>query len=95
MPTNGFVRAKQLYEYIASRPDGVPAREMREKRHIQVSILLTLLNENGFMVYTDYDKNNKLRIHAWKEVDRTVRPQKSFPNYWSTNFLNIPANAKD
>jgi len=95
MPKTNTERARQFYEYIASRPDGVPAREMREKCHIHVSILLTLLNENGFMVYTATDESGKLRIHAWKEVDRTVRPQKSFPNYWSTNFLNIPANAKD
>lgn len=79
----GFERAKQLYEYIAAHPDGVLAREMREKRHIHVSILLTLLNENGFMVYTDYDENNKLRIHAWKEADRRVYPKKSDEFYFA------------
>lgn len=97
MSVPGFQKAKQYYAYIAAHKDGVLVSDFIRATGYKSckAALFALLDDNGFLVYLEDDPDGKHRIHAWKEVDRTVRPQKSFPNYWSTNFLNIPANAKD
>jgi len=81
----GFERAKQLYEYIASRPDGALVSEIRNATGFLScnAALLAMLNENGFLVYFETEPDGRWRIHAWKEADRRVYPKKSDEFYFA------------